>query len=143
MDSLTISESTKKEILFNLVEPSYKNEIKTTIRLKKMFKSCGIWFETSSKFFLGVSSVMSFASGIYKIQILTFLAGTTSVISLVLLQYASFSYRESKKMASETASLLKKVNFCENNYQETNSNPASNLDSSIELNNIEPNTPKI
>ena len=80
---------------------------------------------------------------IYKIQILTFLAGTTSVISLVLLQYASFSYRESKKMASETASLLKKVNFCENNYPETNSNPGSNLDSSIELNNIEPNTPKI
>jgi hypothetical protein len=143
MDNLIISESTKKEILSNLVEPSYKNEIKTTIRLKKLFKSCAICFETTSKFFVGVSSIMSFASGIYKIQILTFLAGTTSVISLVLLQYASFSYRESKKMGSETDTLLKKVNFSETNYSETNSNPASNLDSSIELNNLEPNTPKI
>jgi hypothetical protein len=42
----------------------------------------------------------------------------------------------------QTNMLLKKVNFCENNYPETSSNPGSNLDSSVELNNLEPNTPK-
>ena len=83
-ESFQISDELKKEIVINLIEPTYKNDIRSNLRLKKNFKYFGLTFETLSKFCVGVSSVMSFASGIYKYQILSFLAGTTSVLSLVL-----------------------------------------------------------
>ena len=111
MKNFDISETLKNDILINLIEPNYKNDIIQNLRLRKRFKRFAIYFETLSKFFVGVSSVMSFSSGIYKYQILSFLAGTTSVISLVLLQYASFSYRESKKISLELNSILKKLNI--------------------------------
>ena len=106
-DSLEISEELKKDILVNLIEPNYKSDITSSLKLKRKFKLFGLTFESLSKLFLGISSVTSFASGIYKYQLLAFFAGTTSVISLVLLQYSNFSYRESKKITSEINNILK------------------------------------
>ena len=110
-DSLEISEELKRDILVNLIEPSYKSDISSSLKLKKKFKLFGLTFETMSKLFLGISSITSFASGIYKYQLLAFFAGTSSVISLVLLQYSSFSYRESKKLTNEINNSLKKLNI--------------------------------
>jgi hypothetical protein len=136
MKNFVVSEMVKKEILTTLVEPQYKNEIKGYIHLRKKFKSWGLLFETMSKFFVGLSSIMSFASGIYKYEIMSFLAGTTSVVSLVLLQYSSFSYRESKKMTSELNDILKKLDIPTLNLE--------NLSTTESLDNIQidqPNTP--
>jgi hypothetical protein len=135
MKNFEVSDQLKNDILVNLVEPQYKNDIIRNLKLRKKFKSYGLFFETFSKFFLGVSSVVSFASGIYKYQVLSFLAGTSSVISLVLLQYSSFSYRESKKLSMELNEILKKLNISTFNIENI-----SNADS---LENMEPNTPKI
>jgi hypothetical protein len=106
-----ISNTTKREIITTLLEPNYKNEIRTNLYLKKKFKNYGLLFESTSKFFVGLSSIVSFAGVIYKYQILSFLAGTSSVVSLVLLQYAAYSYRESKKLTNSTQDLLKKINI--------------------------------
>jgi len=118
----SISQSVKQEILVDIVEPSYKTDIKRNFKLKKMFKNLGLTFETLSKFFVGVTSIISFASGIYRIEVLSFLAGTTSVVSLVLLQYSSYSYRESKKISAEINEFLKKLNIESIVEQPDNSN---------------------
>ena len=110
-ESFQISDELKKDILVNLVEPTYKSDIKINLNLKKKFKFFGLTFETLSKLFVGFSSIASFAAGIYKYEIISFVAGTTSVISLVLLQYSSFSYHESKKISNELNSMLKKLNI--------------------------------
>ena len=110
-DSLEISDELKRDILINLIEPNYKSDISSSLKLKKKFKLVGLTLESLSKLFLGISSVTSFASGIYKYQLLSFFAGTSSVISLVLLQYSSFSYRESKKITNEINNTLKKLNI--------------------------------
>ena len=133
MKNFEVSEQLKSDILVNLVEPQYKNDVTRNLKLRKKFKNYGLCFETLSKFFLGVSSVVSFASGIYKYQVLSFLSGTSSVISLVLLQYSSFSYRESKKLSIELNEILKKLNISTFNIENI-----SNADS---LENIEPQTP--
>ena len=111
MKNFDISDNLKNDILINLVEPQYKQDIVRNLKLKKKFKNYGLMFETLSKFFVGVTSVMSFAGGIYKYELLSFLAGTSSITSLVLLQYASFSYRESKKLSLELNDILKKLNI--------------------------------
>ena len=54
---------------------------------------------------------MSFSTGIYKSGLLSFFAGTSSVISLVMLQYSSYAYRESKKNTAEINNLLSKLNI--------------------------------
>ena len=105
------SDKVKNDIIRTLLEPNFKNEIKSNLELKKFFKKLGLTFETLSKLFVGVSSIISFASGIYKYEVLSFLAGSTSVISLVLLQYSSYSYRESKKLNAEIHSSLTKLNI--------------------------------
>ena len=134
MKNFEVSEQLKNDILVNLVEPQYKSDIICNLKLRRKFKNYGLCFETLSKFFLGMSSVISFASGIYKYQILSFLSGTTSVISLVLLQYSSFSYRESKKISIELNEILKKLNIITLNVDNI-----SNADS---MENLEPNSPK-
>jgi len=135
MKNLEVSDNLRSEILVNLIEPQYKNDIIRNLRLRKKFKNYGLVFESLSKLFLGMSSVVSFSSGIYKYQVLSFLAGTSSVVSLVLLQYSSFSYRESKKLSMELNEILKKLNITTINVENI-----SNADS---LENMEPNTPKI
>jgi membrane protein DedA with SNARE-associated domain len=133
MKNFEISDNLKNDVLINLIEPSYKNEIKQILKLRKQFKNYGIFFETVSKMFVGVTSIISFSAGIYKYEILAFLAGSCSVISLVLLQYASFSYRESKKMSIELNNILRKLNIQTLNIE--------NISTSESLDNIEPLTP--
>ena len=108
---MVVSNDVKKEILTHLIEPSYKTDIKNNLRLKKFFKNAGLTFETLSKLFVGIASIVSFASGIYKYESLSFLAGSTSVVSLVLLQYSSYSYRESKKITIEINDMLQKLHL--------------------------------
>jgi len=135
MKHFDISDHLKNDILVNLVEPQYKQDIIRNLKLRKKFKSGGLFFETLSKFFVGVTSVVSFSSGIYKYQVLSFVAGTSSVISLVLLQYASFSYRESKKLSLELNDILKKLNISAINFE--------NVSTTGSLENMEiPCTPK-
>ena len=135
MKNFDISDNLKKDILINFVEPQYKNDVIRNIKLRKQFKNYALWFETSSKFFVGISSILSFASGIYKYEFMTFLAGTTSVISLVFLQYASFSYREYKKITIELNDILSILNI-------TNINIENGSIGGDSLEN-EPNTPII
>jgi hypothetical protein len=129
-----VSDSTKQDILVNLIEPSYRNDIKSNLRLKKVFKKMGLTFESLSKFFVGIASVTSFASGIYKYEILAFLAGTASVVSLVLLQYSSYSYRESKKINAEVNTLLTSLNI-------TNIIDTTASDNSSDRGTLEPGSP--
>jgi len=135
MAKYNISNEIKQDILTNLIEPNIKSDISTNIKLKKNFKKIGLTFETLSKLFVGISSVLSFSTGIYKSGILSFLAGTSSVVSLVLLQYSSYAYRESKKNSVEINSLLSKLNI--ETIIETKAQDDNSLDSNTprKLNN--------
>ena len=108
---LEISENTKRIIMEEHIEPTYIYDVKNTLALRKYFKRFGLSFELLSKIFVGVSSVVSFAAGIYESTELSFVSGSTSVISLVLLQFASHSYNESKKNTTELNSILNKLHL--------------------------------
>jgi hypothetical protein len=134
MKKFDISDDLKNDILTNLVEPQYKKDIIRDLKLRKKFKNYGLFFETLSKFFVGVGSIVSFSSGIYKIQLLSFVAGTASVVSLVLLQYSSFSYREYKKISMGINEMLKKLNITTLSIDNLSNNGS-------ELDNIDPGSP--
>ena len=109
--TLQISDTLKQDILTNIIEPEYKEDIATKLLLKKKYSSMGLTFETLSKIFIGVSSITSFSSGIYRYQVLAFLAGASSVMSLMFLQFSSYSFRESKLITDEINLILSKLNL--------------------------------
>lgn len=105
-----ISEIVINDIKNRLVEPSYKSEIERLLLEKKNWKKSGQVFEVSSKVFLAVGSIVSFAAGFYQdIPIISFVSGSISVISLSLLQFSSFCYLEHKRQSNELNIWLKKL----------------------------------
>jgi hypothetical protein len=113
----------KAHIVNNIIKPNYITEIHDSTENRTMWKKRAMRFETCSKLFIGVGSIMSFASGVYGYQTLSFVSGAISTISLVFLQYANFSYKESKKATSDLNILLdnigiKKVPELNNTTQE-------------------------
>ena len=109
--NIEISDNTRRIIMEEHIEPTYIYDVKNTLALRKYFKRFGLSFELLSKIFVGVSSVVSFAAGIYESTELSFVSGSTSVISLVLLQFSSHSYNESKKNTTELNSILNKLHL--------------------------------
>lgn len=99
----------KEHITLNLIQPNYVNEIQASIKGRTRWRSVGMFFETVSKLFLGIGSVLSFASGVYNNQNMSFISGSITTLSLVCLQYSSFSYKESKEATTELNILLQKL----------------------------------
>jgi hypothetical protein len=99
----------KEYIVNNIIKPGYKNEIQDYSYNRIMWKKRGMRFETCSKIFIGFGSIASFAAGVYGYQTLSFVSGAISTISLVFLQYANFSYKESKKCHSDLNNLLENI----------------------------------
>ena len=110
-EKIEISNLTRETIVNTLVEPYYKDMVKTTIHGKNFWRILGISLETSSKIMVAFGSILSFSAGFYQDDTLSFVAGSISCMSLALLQIASFSYKENKKQGEELNILLKKLNL--------------------------------
>ena len=106
-----ISELTKNKILKELVEPCYYSDVKEMMNERKIWRKTGNIFESLSKILVGCSSIISFAAGIYDYQLLLFASGTTCVMSLVAMQYSSYSFKESKDRTMELNKLLEEMNI--------------------------------
>jgi hypothetical protein len=110
-EKIEISNLTRESIVNSLVEPYYKNMVKTTINGKNFWRRLGISLETSSKIMVALGGIFSFSAGFYQDYTLSFVSGSISCMSLALLQIASFSYKENKKQGEELNILLKKLNL--------------------------------
>jgi hypothetical protein len=107
----SISPDVKLEIMTKHIEPAYKKDIIDLLHGKRCWRITGQTFETISKVFVAVGSIVSFAAGVYNETNLSFIAGAISTFSLATLQFSSFSYRENKKQSSELNTLLKNINI--------------------------------
>ena len=99
----------RKEIVNSIIKPNYVKEIKDFMSNRIKWKKRGRSFETGSKIFIGIGSIVSFSAGVYGSKELSFIAGTISVVSMVLLQYATFAYRESGKSTQDLNVLLDNI----------------------------------
>jgi hypothetical protein len=106
---MNISSETKHSIMTTLIEPTYYKDIKNLIGERDFWRKTGNSFETSSKIFVGATSIVSFAAGIYKYELLSFFSGAISVCSIVFMQFSSYAYNESKERTSKLNKLLDKL----------------------------------
>jgi len=106
-----IGDQLKEEILKKLVEPSYYIDVNETLKGRKCWRVSGHVFESFSKILLAVSSVLSFAAGVYDDKVLSFIAGTLSTTSLACFQFSLYSMRMHKKNSLELNQLLEKIDI--------------------------------
>jgi hypothetical protein len=106
-----IGDLLKEQILKQLVEPSYYTDVNETLRGRKCWRVSGHVFESVSKILLAVSSVLSFAAGVYDDKLLSFIAGTLSTTSLACFQFSLYSMRMHKKNSFELNQLLEKIDI--------------------------------
>jgi hypothetical protein len=107
---IKVSEEVRKEI-FREIEDHYKTDIRKMIKGKICWRRTGLTFETMSKITLAVGGVLSFSSGYFNSNILSFVSGCVSVMSLSLLQFGSFGFKQGKKQADDLNILLKKLDL--------------------------------
>jgi hypothetical protein len=97
------------KIRLDIIQPDYIEEITSYINGRNVWRKVGIFFETTSKLCLGVGSIMSFASGVYSNTSLSFVAGSVSTVSLVCLQFSTYSFTRSKKATEHLNIMLKEL----------------------------------
>jgi hypothetical protein len=92
-----------------LIQPNYLDEITSFLHGRGRWRTIGMIMETTSKIMLGAGSVLSFASSVYTDQRMSFISGTLSTVSLVCLQFASYSFHESKRSTEHLNVLLQSI----------------------------------
>ena len=99
------------DIQVDVIQTSIREEISEFLRSRIRWRTIGIYMETTSKLMLGCTSIIAFATSIYPCNsYLSFIAGTVSTLSLVSLQFANYSFRESKLSTENLNILLSKMN---------------------------------
>ena len=102
----------QNEIQDEIITPSLKQDISDFLKSRIRWRTMGIIMETTSKIMLGASSILTFTTSIYPCNTyLSFIAGTVSTISLVSLQFANYSFRESKMSTTNLNILLEKLHL--------------------------------
>ena len=101
----------KHKIIKEIIEPFYLEDIKNNINNEKKYKSLGTSFELTSKIMITISSILSLSSGFFNYPLLSFMAGSTSTISLACIQFASYFYKKSNSNIIELNSLLQKIHI--------------------------------
>ena len=99
------------KIQMDIIQPNYIDEIESFLSGRKTWRKLGLTFETGSRLFMGIGTVLSFASGVYNNPTISFIAGSISTVSIVCIQFSSFCYHESKKSTEELNILLEKLKF--------------------------------
>ena len=79
------------------IEHTVNEELEYFITLRKNWRTIGMVMEGISKFMLGTTSILSFCISIYPCNTyLSITSGCFATASLVSLQFANYSFRESK-----------------------------------------------
>jgi hypothetical protein len=84
-----------------VILPSIQQEVELLIKSKKVWFKISIVTETLSQICAAVATILSFSSGIFQYQILSFLAGSINILSLMLLLFSKYSTDKSKQCLAE------------------------------------------
>ena len=118
----------------NIINENIKDEINTFLYFRRKWRNIGICMETTSKIMVGATSILAFTIGVYPCNIyLGYWSGCIATASLVCLQFANYSFRESKLSTNNLNVLLTKFHV----------QPLPELNASISKESPINTTPKI
>lgn len=104
-----ITQEEVKKIRKDIIQESIYQDLKHNTVSKTMWKKIGDFTETIAHIFIIVGSILSFASGFYKITHLSFVAGCCGVATLSLSRFSSYAMKESSERTIQVNKLLEKI----------------------------------
>lgn len=96
-----------------LVDNTYYNDVKKNLKGRSNWKYVADIFEVFSKIFIGLASVLAFASGFFGYTYMSFISGCLSILSLIFLQFSSYAMKESKERNEIVNKIFKKIGLDE------------------------------
>ena len=96
-----------EKIIKELIEPSYYDEIKSSVHGKKCWKNTGDIFETVAKILTGLAAIFAFAAGSFNLGYLSFISGCLNAIGLVMMGFAAYSTKESSERTAQVNKILR------------------------------------
>lgn len=106
VDSSSSMATTKNQILKEYIEPAYKRDVKNSLGWRYRWRQIGNCVECIAQFFILISTLLAFAAGYEDDRLLSFLSGGSMVISLGLVRYSNYSFKESKERTQELNKIL-------------------------------------
>lgn len=103
------AEEMKQIIEENLINPSIVVDIETLLKAREKWRITANTTETVGHVLMAASTVLAFASGVFKNEYLSFTAGCVNIISLTLLNFSYFAEKESKKRNDSLNGILSRV----------------------------------
>lgn len=95
-----------------LINPDIKEEVICLLKSRKRWKLVSNVTETTGQVIIVVSTILAFASGVYKDNnVLSFAAGCTGTTSLALLNFSKYALSESNERTNTLNSLLTHINI--------------------------------
>ncbi len=110
-DIIHVSDDVRRELMLGYIEPYYKKLIIESLDARSFYKKFGMFFETTSKLCIALSSILSFSTGYSENNTEYFAAtsGSIGCLSLGLMQIASYAYKEQVRQSRELNGILKKL----------------------------------
>lgn len=103
---MLFEEKLMEKIKEELIEPTYYQDIKDNLNGRETWKKIGDVTEAISKIFAGLATVAAFAAGFFNITILSFISGCLGTLALVIQQFSTYSYNESKERTNRVNKIL-------------------------------------
>lgn len=102
-----------KDKILNKLEEYYYEDITHNMNSRKNYKLTSDIMEVLGHIALILSIILSFSSGYFKYEWLSYISGCTGVISVGLFRFSSYTLKESKERTLIVNTILKSLNMKE------------------------------
>ena len=84
----------KKMIIQEILRPAIKDDIKSGTHDRKFWTHVETWCLTAAQIFAGLSAFAAFASGFFKVEFVSYIAGTLGIIGILMSRFASYAHTQ-------------------------------------------------
>lgn len=94
----------------DIINPALLKEVEELCKSREKWKKISNYTETTGNFLILASAIVSFASGIYEENIISFIGGCLAASSISLIKFSIYANNECIERNSSLAKLLKYFN---------------------------------
>lgn len=91
----------------DIIDINLYDDIESNTRDKSRWKTIGDITEALAHIFIGATVVLSFAAGFFDLKYLSFISGCCATVSMALLRFSAYCFKESKERTAQVNILLK------------------------------------
>lgn len=104
-----VPEEFKKKIMQSLILPTYEKNIEYMIHTRTCWSTTSTVCLTASTLFIGISTLLSFASTSFPQAGFNFYAGTAGVLAIIVKEFATYANNQDHIKTVKTNEMLKNI----------------------------------